>query len=183
LVSNCVLLLFAGHETTANLLTNGLFHLLRHPEQYAVLQAHPELVPNAVEEFLRYDPPVSGTIRIATGDVDLRGRTIPSGARVAAMISAANRDPVQFERAEELDVTRAPNRHLAFAHGIHFCLGAGLARLEAQTAFATLLARFRRIELLEQAPRWKPHVFFRGLRTLHVRLHGRHPGEHAGGTQ
>jgi cytochrome P450 len=166
-VANCILLLFAGHETTTNLLANGLFHLLRNPVQHALLQEHPALVPCAVEELLRYDPPVAGTIRVVTEDVELRGRRIPAGASVAAMLASANRDPDHFDEPERLDVRRSPNRHLAFGHGIHFCLGAGLARMEAQIAFATLLRRGR-LRLLDEAPAWKPQIFFRGLRRLHV---------------
>jgi cytochrome P450 len=169
-VANCVLLLFAGHETTANLLANGLFHLLRNPKQAAALRANPGLVATAVEEFLRYDPPVAGTIRVLTQDATLRGRRLLSGALVAAMLAAANRDPQQFDRPDDLDISRSPNRHLAFGHGIHFCLGAGLARLEAQLAFASLMRRFPRLRALDAAPRWKPHVFFRGPRQLRVEL-------------
>jgi cytochrome P450 len=169
-VANCVLLLFAGHETTTNLLGNGLHHLLRHPAQEALLRARPDLVPSAVEEFLRYDAPVAGTIRIVTEDVELDGRMLHGGDAVAAMLAAANRDPRRFERPDDLDVTRAPNRHLSFGLGTHFCLGASLARLEAQTAFQTLLRRFRRLTLADDPPRWKPQVFFRELVQLPVSL-------------
>ena len=167
IIGTAILLLFAGHETTTNLLANGLFHLLRNPAQYALLQEHPALVPGAVEEVLRYDPPVAGTIRIVTEDVELRGRKIPAGASMAAMLASANRDPDHFDQPEQLDVRRSPNRHLAFGHGIHFCLGAGLARMEAQIAFAALLRRGR-LRLLDETPAWKPQIFFRGLQRLHV---------------
>lgn len=169
-VANCVLLIFAGHETTTNLLGNGLYHLLRHPAQEVALRARPALVSSAVEEFLRYDAPVAGTIRIVAEDVELAGRGLHRGDVVAAMLAAANRDPRRFERADDLDVTRTPNRHLAFGYGTHFCLGAGLARLEAQAAFDALLRRFRRLTLVDESPRWKPQVFFRELEGLRVSL-------------
>jgi cytochrome P450 len=169
-VANCVLLLFAGHETTANLLGSGLYRLLSHPDQLALLRANPELVPSAVEEFLRFDPPVSGTLRIASEDCELDGQQIRKGDVVAAMIAAANRDPRRFADPERLDILRMPNRHLTFGYGIHFCLGAPLARLEAQIAFEKLLPRFRRIDVLDETPRWKPQLFFRGLESLLVRV-------------
>jgi cytochrome P450 len=167
-VSNCVLLLFAGHETTTNLLGNGLVHLLRHPQQVELLRADPGLMPAAVEELLRYDPPVAGKIKIAAEDVALHGRDIRNGDLVAIMIAAANRDPHRFERPDTLDVTRESIPHLAFGYGIHFCLGAALARLEAQIALTTLLRRCRELTLLDEAPRWKPQIFFRGLEALPV---------------
>lgn len=170
IVANCVLLVFAGHETTTNLLGNGLFHLLHHPGAATALRARPDLVPTAVEEFLRYDAPVAGTIRVVTEDVELAGRRLRPRDVVAAMLAAANRDPRHFARPDELDVARTPNRHLAFGFATHFCLGAGLARLEAQVAFATLLRRFRRIALAGESPRWKAQVFFRELERLPVSL-------------
>jgi len=170
-VANCVLLLFAGHETTTNLLANGLYHLLRHPAQEAILRADATAVGTAVEEFLRFDAPVAGTIRIVAADVELHGRTFRRGDAVAAMLAAANRDPLQFERPDELDVLRSPNRHLAFGYATHFCLGAGLARLEAQTLFTTILRRFPRIRLCEDRPAWKSQVFFRELVRLPLEVH------------
>ncbi len=169
-VANCVLLVFAGHETTTNLLGNGLYHLLRHPAEEATLRARPGLVPSAIEEFLRYDAPVAGTIRIVTEDVELAGRTLRPGDAVAAMLASANRDPRRIARPDDLDVTRTPNRHLAFGAATHFCLGAALARLEAQITFDTLLRRFRRISLVDELARWKPQVFFRELKSLPVSL-------------
>lgn len=165
-VANCVLLLFAGHETTANLLGSGLFRLLSNPAQYARLRERPDLIPSAVEEFLRYDPPVAGTLRVVTQDTEIRNQAVGRGEIVAAMIAAANRDPMYFEAPEELRIERSPNRHLTFGYGIHFCLGAPLARLEAQIAFTSLLRRFRRIELIDEQPCWKTQLFFRGLTRL-----------------
>jgi cytochrome P450 len=169
-VANCVLLLFAGHETTANLLSLGLWHLLHHPEQESHLRRHPELIPGFVEETLRFDAPVAGTIRIARADVRLGAHTLRCGDQVAAMLASAGRDAERFARPDDFDVTRSGVRHLAFGQGIHFCLGAGLARLEAEIAFAALLERFGTIRLGHAEPRWKRQVFFRGLEELPLML-------------
>jgi len=168
-VSNCVLLLFAGHETTTNLLGNGLLHLLREPSQIQALAADPSLGDSAVEELLRYDSPVPATTKVATRDLDWHGVHIRCGEMVLPFLSSANRDPRQFENPDVLDVRRQPNRHLAFAFGIHFCLGAPLARLEAKLGFATLLRRLRGLELRDDEQRWKPMIFLRGLEALPLR--------------
>jgi len=168
-VSNCILLLFAGHETTTDLLGNGLWHLLRTRCDRA-LRHDPTLVRPAIEEMLRYDPPVAGKIKVATEDLELHGRRIRAGDLVAVMLASANRDPRQFGDADAFVVDRDGPKHLAFGHGIHFCLGASLARLEAQIAFTTLLRRFGTLRLLDDVPRWKPQVFFRGLSMLPLGL-------------
>lgn len=173
-VANCVLLLFAGHETTTNLLGNGLFHLLRHPDQARLLIQNPALTPNAVEEFLRYDGPVPATIKVATEHIDWHGRTIRHGDMVLPFMSSANRDPRQFPDADVLDIRRAPNRNVAFAYGIHFCLGAPLARLEGQLIFETLLRRLPDLTLQSSEPRWKPMLFLRGLESLPLSWHPGH---------
>jgi cytochrome P450 len=165
-VANCVLLLFAGHETTTNLLGNGLYHLLRHPAQAALLRADPSLLHGAVEELLRYDGPVPATVKIATEDVSWHGRTIRRGDMVVPSMAAANRDPRQFPDPDVLDVRRQPERHVAFAAGMHFCLGAWLARLEARIVFETLFRRLPHLALTLAEPRWKPMMFLRGLETL-----------------
>jgi cytochrome P450 len=165
-VANCVLLLFAGHETTTNLLGNGLFHLLRHPAQLARLRADPGLVPSAVEECLRYDGPVPATIKIATEDVEWHDRPIRRGDMVIPFMASANRDPRQFADPDAFDVGRATDRHVAFAWGLHFCLGAWLARLEGRLVFETVLARLPGLRLGTDAPRWKPMLFLRGLEAL-----------------
>jgi cytochrome P450 len=165
-VSNCVLLLFAGHETTTDLLGNGLFHLLRRREDEA-LRRNPALVAGAIEEILRFDAPVAGKIKVAATGVELHGRRIAEGDSIAIMLASANRDPRQFPDADEFVITRDV-RHLAFGQGIHFCLGAALARLEALIAFTTLFRRFGRLELADDRPSWKPQIFFRGLTTLPV---------------
>jgi cytochrome P450 len=169
-VANCVLLLFAGHETTANLLGSGLYRLLTNSDQLARLRAQPELIASAVEEFLRFDPPVAGTLRVCGEDCELSGRTIRTGDMIAAMIAAANRDPQRFTDPEILQIERSPNRHLSYGYGIHFCLGAPLARLEAQITYERLLRRFRRLQVLDETPSWKPQLFFRGLESLRLRV-------------
>ena len=165
-VANCILLLFAGHETTTNLLGNGLFHLLRHPDEAAALRRDPALVHAAVEEVLRFDCPVPATVKVATADVPWHGRTIRRGEMVIPFMAAGNRDPRQFPDPDRLDVRRNPERHLAFAAGIHFCLGAWLARLEARIVFERVLQRLPRLELVPPEVRWKPMIFLRGLESL-----------------
>jgi cytochrome P450 len=168
-VSNCVLLLFAGHETTTNLFGNGLFQLLSHPEQEASLRANPTLVESAVEEFLRYDGPVPATTKVATEEITWHGARIRAGEQVLPFTAAANRDPRHFEAPDTLQLDRHPNRHLAFGYGIHFCLGAPLARLEAHLGFETVFRRFARISISEP-PRYKPQIFLRGLESLTLSL-------------
>ena len=170
IVSNCVLLLFAGHETTTNLLANGLFHLLRHPGALAQLRARPALGASAVEELLRYESPVPATVKVATEDFEFRGARLRAGEMVLPFLSAANRDSRQFPDPDRLDLARQPNRHLAFGWGIHFCLGAPLARLEAGLAFRSLLERLPDLALVDAEPRWQPWLFFRSLEELRVVL-------------
>jgi cytochrome P450 len=165
-VANCILLLFAGHETTTNLIGNGLFHLLRHPEQAELLRRDPSLLHGAVEELLRYDGPVPATVKIATEDVPWHGRTIRRGDMVVPFLASANRDPGQFPDPDSLDVRRHIERHVAFAWGIHFCLGAWLARLEGRVVLETVLRRLPNLALGAPAPRWKPMIFLRGLEGL-----------------
>jgi cytochrome P450 len=167
-VANCILLLFAGHETTTNLLGNGMLHLLRHPAQAALLRADPSLLHGAVEELLRYDGPVPATMKVATDDVHIRGRTIHRGDMVVPFLASANRDPRQFPDPDTLDVRRQPERHVAFAAGIHYCLGAWLARLEARVVLDTVFRRLPGLALAPGEPRWKPMIFLRGLESLPV---------------
>jgi cytochrome P450 len=166
-VANCVLLLFAGHETTTNLLGNGLFHLLRHPAAMQALRDEPDLIPGAVEELLRYDGPVPATIKVATEDIEWHGRSIRRGEMVMPCMSSANRDPRQWPDPDALDVRRPADRHLSFAWGLHFCLGAWLARLEARVAIATVMRRLPDLAIAAE-PRWKPMIFLRGLESLPV---------------
>jgi cytochrome P450 len=170
LLATCVLLYVAGHETTVNLIGNGLLALLSHPGEWERLRAEPALLPGAVEELLRYDGPVQRTGRTAASDVEIGGVPIPAGTLVLGMLGAANRDPAQFEEPDRLDVTREEPRHLAFGAGIHYCLGAALARLEAQVAIGTLAGRFPDIHLAAERPAWRPSSTLRGLESLPVRM-------------
>ena len=166
LVANAILLLFAGHETTTNLIGNGLHWLLRHPGEYRRLRADAALVPTAVEEMLRYDGPSAAAVRVATEPVTLAGTTIAPGERVFTLITAANRDPRQFPAPDRFDASRDPNRHLAFGHGIHFCLGAPLARLEGHVAIETILRRLPDLTLVDARGRWNDSLVLRGLVAL-----------------
>ncbi len=173
LVSMVFLLLIAGHETTVNLISNGLYLLLTHPEAHRKLQADPGLIPAAVEEFLRYESPVETTTpRFAAEPVELGGMTIPAGEVVLVSLSSVNRDEGRFAEPDRFDVTRADSSHMAFGHGIHFCLGAPLARLEGQVAFETLLAQLPDLALAVPAEElaWRPGILIRGLVDLPVRL-------------
>ena len=170
LLSTCVLLLIAGHETTVNLIGNGMLALLQHPDQMRALREDPGLIQTGVEELLRYDAPVQRTGRVVAADVEIGGKAISRGSIVVAVLGAANRDPAHFPDPERLDVTRRENRHIAFGFGIHFCLGAPLARVEGQIAIGTLLRRLPRMELASAAPEWRESSILRGLTTLPVRL-------------
>jgi cytochrome P450 len=149
------LLLVAGHETTTNLLSNAVLCFLEHPEQLARLRAAPELLPSAIEEVLRYRSPVQAMWRVTRREVALHGQVIPPGRLVMPMIGSANRDPGVFPAADRFDITRAPNPHLAFGHGLHFCIGAPLARLEARVALPLFLERVKDFALASDAP-WEP---------------------------
>jgi cytochrome P450 len=172
-IGTLMLLLVAGHETTTNLIGNGLLALLLHPEEQAKLRTKPDLVPDAIEEFLRYDAPVAhGTIRHASEDIVIAGTTVPKGDQVILALGSANQDAELVGGHSELDVARAPSKHLAFGHGVHYCLGAPLARLEGQIAFGTLLRRLPEIELAVSAEEleWRISPLMRGLSTLPVRI-------------
>ncbi len=167
---NTGLLLFAGHETTMNLICNGLLSFIRHPEQWERLRADPEgMARLATEECLRYDPPVKSTQRIVAEDVDLGGRTMWKGQRIRWIMAAANRDPTVFSRANEFDIGRQPNPHLSFGSGIHYCLGATLARVEGQEVFRALAERFERFELAGGPIEYQPSLQFRSVKSLPVR--------------
>ncbi|MBN9513286.1 MAG: cytochrome P450 [Alphaproteobacteria bacterium] len=161
------LLLVAGHETTVNLIGNGTLALLRNPEQLALLRRSPELVGPAVDEFLRFDGPVQITQRVVTQDMTVVGCPVKRGDEIMLVLGAANRDPAAFPDPHKLDVTRDARRHVGFGGGIHHCLGAALARMEGQIAFATLLDRFPHLELAG-TPERRPTFTLRGLETLPV---------------
>jgi cytochrome P450 len=167
------LLLFAGHETTVNLIGSGMLALIDNPEQLASLIGQPILAESAVEELLRYTNPVQfGASRIALEDLELGGVTIKKGNVIVAMLSSANRDETIFPDPERLDISRSPNRHLGFGLGIHFCLGAPLARMEGRIAFNKLLARFPNVRLAvpREEIQWRASPVFRGLKSLPVYL-------------
>jgi cytochrome P450 len=168
LLATSNLLLVAGHETTTNLIGNGLLALLRHPDELARLRAEPALLRSAIEELLRYDSPVQATVRVATAPAELGPHEVSAGALVVCGIGAANRDPAVFADPDHLDLGRAENHHLSFGFGAHFCLGAPLARLEAEVAFAGLLARFPRLRLGDGPIEFRPNPILRGLRALPV---------------
>jgi len=169
LTANINLLFVAGHETTVNLIGNGLLALHRNPDQLALLKANPALITNAIEEFLRYDSSVQLTGRVALEDIDdLGGKKIPKGESVLCLLGSANRDPAVYpDRPERLDITRPNIRPLSFGGGIHFCLGAQLARIEAEVAIATLLRRLPDLRLDDaENPEWRPTFVLRGLKRL-----------------
>jgi pimeloyl-[acyl-carrier protein] synthase len=170
LIATCVLLLVAGHETTVNLIGNGVLVLLNHLEQHSQLLKRLELIASAIEEILRFESPVQMTGRLASADYEIGGQTIRQGQSVNVMLGAANRDPEQFERPNQFDIGRSQNRHLAFASGPHFCLGAPLARMEGEIALAVLLKRFPQMRLADQKPNWRPNILFRGLGSMFVQL-------------
>jgi cytochrome P450 len=168
LFATCILLLIAGHETTVNLIGNGTLALLRHPGELRRLREEPGLIGSAVEELLRYDGPVQRTARIPSEDVTIGGRTIPAGEMVMPFIGAADRDPAHFPDPDRLDLGRADNRHIAFGWGIHFCLGAPLARVEGQIAIDTLVRRLPKLALATEKPEYRQSLTLRGLTALPV---------------
>ena len=169
LVGTCVLLLNAGHEASVNGSGNGWWALFRHPDQLARLRADQSLLPTAVEELLRYDTPLQLFERWVLEDSEVCGIQVPRGAELGLMFGSSNRDPEAFADPDRLDLARDPNPHISFGAGIHFCLGAPLARLEMQIAFETILRRMPRLELLAE-PEWKPTYIIRGLKSLPVRV-------------
>ncbi|MEU8237584.1 cytochrome P450 [Actinoplanes missouriensis] len=173
LSSMVFLLLIAGHETTVNLIGNGAYLLLRDRTRWERLRAEPSLLPTAIEEFLRYEGPVeTATFRVATEDLEIGGVTVRAGDPVVVVLLSANRDGDRFPDADELRLDRTQNPHLAFGHGIHYCLGAPLARLEAQIAFTQLMTRHPglRLAVEPEALRWRPGLLLRGLHELPVLL-------------
>ncbi|MGN9844587.1 cytochrome P450 family protein [Nonomuraea sp. H19] len=172
LVDTAFLLTVAGHETTVHLIGNGMLALLRHPEQLARLREDPGLLPAAIEEFLRFDGPIStSTLRFTKEPVTIGGTEIPEGQLVLVSFLSANRDAAQFAGPDRFDVTRPPGQHVAFGHGVHYCLGAPLARTEAAVAFGHLLQRFPglRLAVAEEQLAWRPGLLMHGLTSLPVR--------------
>jgi cytochrome P450 PksS len=166
-----LLLIVVGHETSVNLIGNGVLALLQHPDAWQLLQDAPPLLPSAVEEMLRYDCPVErAPMRYAAEDMEFSGVLIKRGDAVSVVLGSANRDESQFPDAATFEIQRDPNRHLAFGHGIHYCLGAALARLEGRVAIQTLLQRMPdlRLAVASNQLRWRTHPIMRGLQRLPV---------------
>ncbi|MGB8948599.1 MAG: cytochrome P450 [Candidatus Sulfotelmatobacter sp.] len=170
LYAQCIALLFAGHETTRNLIGNGMYTLLRHPQETAELRENPEMIRTAVEEILRYESPVQFTARVLKEEVEICGQHIPKKWSVLCMLGAANRDPKRFKDPDRLDLKRLNNQHLAFSAGPHACIGGQLARLEGQIALLNLVQRFPEMKLAGPRPEWAPTFGFRGLKSLPVLL-------------
>jgi cytochrome P450 len=168
MISTCVLLLNAGHEATVNTTGNGWWTLFRNPEQLEALRASPEvLLASAVEELMRYDTPLQMFERWVLDDIEIGGTVIPRGSEVALLFGSANRDPARFDRPDELHLARVENPHVTFGAGIHFCLGAPLARIELAASFGTLLRRAPGLRLVSE-PEWNAGYVIRGLKALHV---------------
>src|ERR1700732_3642102 len=170
LYAQCIALLFAGHETTRNLIGNGMYTLLKHPQETAELREKPEMIRSAVEEILRYESPVQFTARVLKEDIEVCGQRIPKKWSILCMLGAANRDPKQFKEPNELNLKRLNNQHLAFSAGPHFCIGSQLARLEGQIAILNLVQRFPEMKLSGARPEWAATFGFRGLKSLSVTI-------------
>ncbi|HVM95613.1 MAG TPA: cytochrome P450 [Candidatus Acidoferrales bacterium] len=166
MLSTCILLLIAGHETTTNLIGNGILTLLRHPQALEDLRRDPGLIGSAVEELLRFESPIQLMSRVAIVDLELGSVEIPAGREVVMMLGAANRDPAEFPEPDRLDLRRTDNHHVAFGHGIHFCLGAALARLEGQIAIGTIVRELPNLRQSSSEVEWKAGLMLRGLKRL-----------------
>lgn len=170
LISTCILLIVAGHETTVNLIGNGVLTLMRHRDQWHDLVANPTLARLTAEEALRFEPPVQWTGRTALEPITIAGHTLPAGSSVSSVLASANRDPAAYADPDRFDIRRDTGRTMSFGMGIHFCLGAPLARLEGEIAFASLAAAFPELSLVNETPRWRPGIVFHGLHELPVNL-------------
>ncbi|MCZ4552447.1 cytochrome P450 [Gordonia rubripertincta] len=171
LIAICVNLLFGGHETTTNLIANSMLGLLKNPEQKELLRTDPAIIGAAIEEFLRYDGPAKSVVRVVAADTELGGKSMKRGDRVFLMLAGANHDPEVFDRPDELDLRRKPNKHIGFGAGVHYCLGASLARLEASVVIPLMLERFPECELGSEQLEWDPVLLTRGMKHLPVFLH------------
>jgi len=170
LVFSAMFTLLAGHETTMNMIGNGMLALLRNPDALARLKSDPSLIDSALDEFLRYDSPVQVTFRTALEDIEVAGRTVPRGEHVVVFLGAANRDPERFADPDKLDIARTDNHHLSFAAGPHRCIGEVLARVEGRVAFETILRRMPKLALADPNPKWRPAMSLRGLKSLELRF-------------
>ena len=166
---NTSLLLLAGHETTINLICNGTLSFMRNPDQWEILKADPQgMMVRATEEALRYDPPVKSIQRLASQDIEMRGKLIREKDRIRWFIPSANRDPQKFDRPDEMDITRWPNPHVAFGAGIHHCLGATIARVEGQEVFRELAQRYPNMELTQTEMDYEPSITFRSIKQMPI---------------
>ena len=166
----CLLLLIAGHETTTRLIGNGMFTLFNHLDQMNHLQNNFELIPNAIEEMLRYEPPVHATVRFAENEMIYNEKTYKRGTPFAVSIAGANRDPEANDNPNEFDITREDIKHISFGYGPHMCIGASLARIESRIAFESLFERFKSIKLLDEEPVWGRNLIFRGFDHLKLKV-------------
>ncbi|MEV6319188.1 cytochrome P450 [Streptomyces sp. NPDC051776] len=170
IIANVLFLFVAGHETTVNLIGNGLLALLRHPDQLQLLRYNPEMISDSMDEITRYDPPVQIVSRLLTEKVTVQDVTLPERAKVMLLLGAASRDPARYPDPDRLDLTRTGIRTLAFSSGPHYCIGAALGRLETSMVLTELLRRYAKIELTTEDLAWRPNVSFRGLQELRLRL-------------
>ena len=168
LFSMCVLLIFAGHETTTNLIGNGILALLNNPSELAKLRQNPSLIVPAIEEIIRYDGPVQTTTRTALEPLEIGGKQMAKGDRISLTLGAANRDPAQFPDPDRMDITRGENRHVGFGFGIHFCLGAALGRMESQLAIGAMVGRMPELRLESADLVWRDNPILRGVNSLPV---------------
>jgi cytochrome P450 len=170
LYAQCIALLFAGHETTRNLIGNGMYTLLKHPQETAELRENPDMIRTTVEEILRLESPVQMTARVLKDEMEVCGQRIPKGWTILCMLGAANRDPKQFKEPNQVNLKRLNNQHLAFSAGPHFCIGSQLARLEGQVSLMNLVRRFPKMKLAGPRPEWASTFGLRGLKSLQVTL-------------
>jgi cytochrome P450 len=169
LISMCILFLVAGHETTLNFIGTGMLSLLNHPDQFDLLKNYPEFLNSAIEEMLRFEAPLQrSTFRITSEDCDIAGYKIKKHQQICAVLSAANRDPNKFDNPDKFDITRTPNKHLSFGLGIHFCVGAFLARTEAKITFKKIIERMPNLRLANEEVEWNKATLFRGLKKLEL---------------
>ncbi|MBE8970982.1 cytochrome P450, partial [Nostocales cyanobacterium LEGE 12452] len=170
LLATCIMLFATGEESTVNTIGNGMLALLNHPDEIEQLKTEPTKIQSAVEEILRYDSPVQTTTRIATVNFEIGNQTIQAGEKLVLCLGAANRDPVQFPDPDRLNINRNPNPHVAFGDGIHYCLGAGLARIQAQIAINTLIQQLPNLKLASNQLEWRKNAVLRGLKALPVKF-------------
>ena len=165
----CLLLLVAGHETTTRLIGNGLYTLFNHPEQFDYLKTNHQLIPNAIEEMLRFEPPVHATVRFAHDDINYANKNFKKGTAFALSIAGANRDPLANKNPNQFDIARENIKHVSFGYGPHMCIGAHLARMETKLAFEALFERYPNMELLDKKPKWGRNFIFRGFEHLEIK--------------